>query len=40
MSSQVIPPIVELVLMRLTKEVKSSELRAMCLQVRNIIVYF
>ncbi|XP_059474661.1 importin-7 isoform X2 [Neocloeon triangulifer] len=37
---QFIPPIVELVLMRLTKEVKSSELRAMCLQVVIAALYY
>ncbi|XP_065333420.1 importin-7 [Cloeon dipterum] len=37
---QYIPPIVELVLMRLTKEVKSSELRAMCLQVVIAALYY
>lgn len=31
----VIPLFVELVLSRLTRQVKSSELRTMCLQVRN-----
>jgi hypothetical protein len=37
---QCIPPIVELVLVRLTREVKTSELRAMCLQVVIAALYY
>merc|ERR1719239_1071479 len=37
---QVIPSFVELVLKRLTKEVKTSELRTMCLQVIIAALYY
>ncbi|XP_001946207.1 importin-7 isoform X2 [Acyrthosiphon pisum] len=37
---QCIPPIVEVVLQRLVREIKSSELRAMCLQVIVAAIYY
>ena len=40
MVDQCIPSFVELVLSRLTREVKTSELRTMCLQVSEILLIF